>query len=183
MKVVTLSEFGEERFLNELKLLDAAQHAGDARNSDWFAHLEKCYNTKFAEWFFLLDNDKLAAFATIQEFYEGCYRLLTRTYIYPDYRRFTLPAHDKRFSPSLYILPRQLEYIQQYKTVFISMQDLKRRNSLARYAQKLEGEWILHPEMIQTCATPGDKNCWQNVIYNGKELELNSMPISDWKKL
>jgi hypothetical protein len=183
MKVLTLQEFGEDRFIQELKKLDEQNFIGDQRNSDWFTHIAKVYKTKFSEWFFLLDDDKLAAFATIQEFYPGCYRLLTRTYIYPDYRRFRLPDNDQMLSPSLYIFPVQMEYIQQYKTVFVSMQDLKRRKSLERYMQKLGDGWKMHPNMVQTCQTPNDANCWQNVIYKGAELELPSVTIDEWKKI
>lgn len=183
MKVVTLNDFGEDRFLLELKKLDEQNFIGDQRNSDWFTHIAKVYKTKFKEWFFLIDNNELAAFATIQEFYPECYRLLTRTYIYPKYRRFRLPDNDSFQSPSLYIFSEQSKYIKNYKTLFVSMQDLKRRKSLERYKQKLGNEWLLHPDMVQTCQTPGDLNCWQNVIYKGEQLKLPSISIDEWKKL
>jgi hypothetical protein len=182
MQVITLSEFGETRFLNLLKELDTANYAGDKRNNGWFSRLPEIYKTRFKEWFFLLDNDELIAFATIQEFYSGCYRLLTRTYIFPKYRRFTLPDNDTAKSPSTYLIEKQLEYVQGYKTVFISMQDLKRRKSIMRYRQKLGNQWKLHPNMLQTCGEINDKNCWQNVIYNGEEIALPSITIEDWKQ-
>lgn len=182
MQVLTLNEFGENRFLNILKELEELNYGGDRRNSSWFAHLPKIYKTRFKEWFFLLDNEELVAFATIQEFYLGCYRLLTRTYIFPKYRRFTLPNNDTAKSPSMYLIQKQLEYVYGYKTVFISMQDLKRRKSLIRYQQKLGDTWKLHPNMLQTCGNSNDVNCWQNIIYCGEEIALPSKTINEWKQ-
>lgn len=187
MHILTLREFKEDRFIEEINRLESAKFKGDERNASWFSHLKKVYKKKFKEWFFLMDGDKIVAFATIQEFYPNCYRLLTRTYIYPDYRRFILPENDSIKSPSLYILPEQIKYIQHYDTLCVSMQDIKRRKSLERYGQKLKSvthlKWIMHPNMIKTCNTPKDKNCWQNMIYTGKELNLESITIDEWKQL
>ena len=67
MKVQTLFEFGEERFLSELKYFDNLNFPGDRRNKDWFIRLPQIYKTMFCEWFFLVkDNNELVAFSTIQ---------------------------------------------------------------------------------------------------------------------
>lgn len=181
MKVLTLSEYGEDRFLSELERLKHANYKGDQRNAGWFNRIPEIYKTRFKEWFFLVDDNNTIAFATIQEFYPMCYRLLTRTYTYPEYRRFTLPDNDTKQSPSMYLLEAQMKYIHVYDTVFISMQDLKRRNSIDRYRKKLEDGWILHPEMVQTC-NDNSSDRYQNVIYKGKELQRPTITIDEWKQ-
>ena len=180
MKVISLNEFGKENFLDELKILNEKNFIGDKRNHSWFNMLLKKYHQKFGEWFFLVDNDELVAFATIQEYYPKCFRLLTRTYIYPKYRRQLLPKYDEVSSPSTYLFLSQIQHIGSYKTIFISMQDLKRRQALYRYSQKLGNGWELHPDMIQTCSS-NNSNCWQSVIYKGAELKLPKMTIDEWK--
>ena len=41
----------------------------------------------------------------------------------------------------------------------------------------------LHPNMVHTCQEVKDKNCWQNVIFTGLELELPSITIDEWKSM
>jgi len=187
MKVLTLSEFGEEKFLSTLEDLDVAEKNLESRNSDWFSHLKKIYNRRFNEWFFLVDNNQVAAFATVQEYYPGCYRLLTRTYIFPEYRRFRLPNNDKYISPSMYLLPVQLDYLRKYDTVMISMQDAKRRKSIERLATKFNNNfnhtWSIHPRMVKTCDNVSSQDCWQSIIYMGEPPLLDNISINEWKKL
>ena len=82
MKVITLQQFGEQRFLDELKIFEQENHTGDVRNRDWFSRIPEIYKTHFIEWFFLVDieeyipltnmhstikPDILIAFATIHD--------------------------------------------------------------------------------------------------------------------
>lgn len=185
-KVITLKEFGETNFLQTLKLLEAENNKSDERNRSWFEEIPRVYKReRFLEWFFLMDGDDLVAFSTIQQYYPGCYRLLTRTYITMDYRRFTFPDNDNLKSPSTYMLPAQQQYLQLYDTVFISMQGIKRRKAIARYISKakmqLNQDWVLHPNMVQTCVNEDDSNCWQNVIYNGTTPNLRSISVDEYQ--
>lgn len=182
MEVITLKKYGEDRFLSDLNNFKEQNYSGDKRNKDWFTRLPEIYKTRFLEWFFLVDNDELISFATIQEFYPNCYRLLTRTYYTPKYRRTHLHYDPTEKTPAIYLLEAQLEYLTNFDTVFISMQDLKRRSALKRLIQKLQPGWQLHPKMIRTCGE-NSSNCWQSVIYLGKNLELPSISISEWKML
>ena len=182
MKVITLNQFGEERFLKELENFKNAKFKGDERNRDWFDRIPEIYKTRFIEWFFLVDNNDLIAFATIQEFYPGCFRLLTRTYYNPIYRRSHLHYDKNAKTPAMYLVEAQEKYLTNYKTVFISMQDLKRRPALERVRKKLGGKWQLHPNMIRTC-NEDSSNCWQSVIYLGQDIELPSISINNWKIL
>ena len=56
-----------------------------------------------------------------------------------------------------------------------------------RYKDKLEwltcNKWTLHPDMVQTCGNPKNKQCWQNVIYTGESPRLDIMSIEEWKSL
>jgi len=183
MKVVTLEEFGEERFLQQLKLFSEQNFKGDSRNRDWFDRLPQIYKKRFVEWFFLVDNSELIAFATIQQFYPLCFRLLTRTYYNPDYRRKHLAYEHNQKTPAMYLLDAQLEYVKDYDTLFISMQDLNRRRSLKKVMTKIGNGWKMHPEMVQTCNEVNDTNCWQNIIYKGNPISLPSITIADWKKM
>lgn len=184
MKILTLSELGEDRFLNELQKFKLMNFCGDQRNKQWFDRIPQIYKKRFKEWFFLVNNDDIVAFSTIQEFYPRCFRLLTRTYYNPKYRRKNL-LYDNTTTPAVYMFDSQLKYLQDfnYDTLFISMQDLKRRNALENFRKKLGNEWLLCADMIQTCNETEDKNCWQNVIYTGKNLNLSAITIDQWKKL
>lgn len=183
-KIVTLDELGEDRFLFELKRLKHLNRKEDKRNRSWFDQIPKTYkDEKYLNWFFLLDNkDNILSFCTLQKYYEGCYRLLTRTYVFPEYRRYILTdSDDKR--KTQYHLEYQLNYIGDYKTVFISMQGLKFRRFLNKYKDMAGIDWKLHEDMVQTCDNIKSKNCWQNVIYAGEKPKLNSIPLNHWKKL
>jgi len=185
-QVVTLDELGEDRFLFELKRLKYLNRKEDKRNRGWFDQIPKTYkDEKYLNWFFLLDNkDEIWSFSTIQRYYEGCYRLLTRTYVFPEYRRYILTnEYDKRRSQ--YLLEYQLDYIGNYETIFISMQGLKFRKVLNKFKDKdMVGiDWKLHENMVQTCDDIKSKDCWQNVIYDGEKPKLNSITLNHWKKL
>ena len=184
MNILTLEEYGVKSFLNELKRLGEEGNLYDARNKEWFEILPKTYE-KYVDWFFLFDGEEPMAFSTIQKYYSGCYRVLTRTYIYRDYRRFTNPKMDTYLSPTMRLLPYQLEYLTGYDTAFVSMQGSNRRNAIKRFQNKIEhhtrDKWQLSSRMLQTCG--GGKDCWQNVIYKGIEPQLNDMSIEEYDRL
>jgi len=181
MKVLRLKEFGEERFLQELANFSQQNFPGDKRNRDWFNRLPEIYKTRFIDWFFLIDNTELVAFSTIQEFNPKCYRVLTRTYYNPKYRRKHSAYERTQKTPAMWMLEEQLDYLKNYDTLFISMQDLNRRRMLEQLRKKLGNEWTMHPQMIQTCNEIHDVNCWQNVIYKGNPPNLPSITIDKWR--
>jgi hypothetical protein len=184
-KVITLKEYGLDNFWTELKRIREENKLYDRRNIEWFDILPETFMT-YPEWFFLFDNDEPVAFSTIQPFGSDTYRLLTRTYIYRNYRRFTNPKVDKFNSPTMRILPYQLEYIKGYKSAFVSMQSLSRRPAIERFAKKLEyrteKEWKLADNMLLTCTDDYGKDCWQSIIYNGEKPLLPEISIEEWKK-
>lgn len=187
-KIITLNQYGEDKFLNELNRLKKEAYIFDSKNSDWFDNLPKTYkDAKFLEWFFLYDEDRPVAFATIQKYYEGCYRICTRTYIYREYRRFTHPKNDMIFSPSQHLALAQIEYLKTWNSIFVSMQSLKRRKTIERFKTKIEYrtgmKWIVPDGMYQTAEPAWDPDCFQNIVYNGKEPKLNKMTIEDYRNL
>ena len=184
MKVQTLSEFGEDRFLRELTYFSNLNFAGDKRNRDWFTRLPQIYKTRFCEWFFLVNTEnELVAFSTIQEFYAKCFRVLTRTYYNPKYRRRHTAYERTKKTPAMWMLDAQISFLKDYDTLFISMQDINRRKYLDQLKIKLGKDWILHPNMLQTCNEINDKNCWQNVIYKGSVPKLSNITIDRWHQM
>lgn len=191
-KVVTLKDFGEDRFVNELQYLKDLNHPSDERNREWLDLLPVTYNDdkRYKEWFFLVEDNKMLAFATIQPYYSGCYRMVTRLYQIPEIRRFTEPRFDKRFSPSLRILTEQLKYLDDWKTLIVSVQDSSRRRFAERYINKLiyrTGlDWKLNDDMMCVGNNPHHRDYWQNVMYTGKKPILYQMSIERyneiWKK-
>lgn len=183
-KVLTLKEYGSDQFLLELKRIREENKLYDKRNIEWFDILPDTF-MNYPEWFFLFDDDKPVAFSTVQKYYEGCYRVLTRTYIYREYRRFTNPKFDTFYSPTMRILPYQLDFIKDYRTAFVSMQHLSRRSAIQRFSVKMEyrteKKWELAPNMVLTCAEDYGKDCWQSVIYNGEKPNLPDITIEEWK--
>lgn len=184
-KVLTLKEYGLDNFRSELKKIKKENKLYNKRNIEWFDILPDTF-MNYPEWFFLFDDDKPVAFSTIQKYYNGCYRVLTRTYIYRDYRRFTNPKKDTFLSPTMRILPYQLEYIKGYETAFVSMQSLSRRQAIKYFSTKMNYrtnlEWDLINNMMLTCAGDYGKDCWQNIIYNGKKPNLPEISIEEWKR-
>ena len=111
MQVLRLKQFGEQRFLDNLESLSKENFIGDKRNKDWFTRLPEIYKTRFVEWFFLVEDDNLIAFSTIQEFYSNCFRVLTRTYYNPKYRRRHMAYEHNEKTPAMYMLEKQKTYI------------------------------------------------------------------------
>ena len=185
MKVIRLKKFGEKRFVAKLWELHKAENLYDKRNHGWFEYLITTWDeAKYLDWFFLMDNDNLVAFSTIQRFYPGAYRVLTRLYITREYRRFTVPKDDKFYSPSMRLLTTQLEFIEQSRTLFVSLQGTSRMNAANRYVKKLikttDLKWQLDPNMRLTCPDAENKECWQNIIYTGEEPKMWAITRDDW---
>lgn len=185
-RVITLEEYGYEKFRNELKRIGKENKTYDKRNIDWFDTLPDTF-LDYDEWFFLFDGNKPAAFSTIQKYYNGCYRLLTRTYIYRDYRIFMNPRKADLDNPTMTmrLLPHQLNHIDCYTSAFVSMQSISRRPAISRYSSRMQAhtklDWNLAPNMMLTCDKDYGKDCWQNIIYNGKKPDLQEMTIEEWK--
>lgn len=183
-RVIKLDEYGKHNFKKELIKIGSEKNVYDQTNIDWFDTLSQNFE-KYEEWFFLFDEEEPVAFSTIQKYYDGCYRLLTRTYIYRKYRRFTSPKDDTFMSPTMCILPYQLDCIKDYKTAFMSMQDLKKRNALRRFslkaAKRTNKNWTMHPDMILTCDKDWGETCWQSIVYDGEEPNLQKITIEEWK--
>jgi hypothetical protein len=184
-KVLTLKEYGEDKFIEDLNWLELQSNRWDQKNYHWFHQLKISYK-KYPEWFFLMDGDVPVAFSTVQKYYEGCYRVLTRLYIYRDYRIFANPKDPSLYTIGMRLLPYQLDYIKRFETVFVSMQ-AGRKNAIERTASKLSPvstlAWKIEDEMIQTCNNPEDPDCWQHVAYTGKKLDLPRMLENDYKRI
>lgn len=189
MKVITLSEFGEGRFVN--LLTDLSLNCKD-KNKDWFPVLLKNYK-KYAEWFFAMDdNGEFAAFSTIQKFYNGCYRVLTRSYVVDKHRRNNLLAYRKpvtqldnhHLSPPSYMIQAQLKYLTQYDSIFITFEGIHRSKITINMSRKLEVntglEWTVGEGMFLTCPDPASSKCWQNLCYSGKEPQLAKISKEEW---
>lgn len=185
-KIITLKEYGIDNFWTELNRIKEENNIYDQRNISWFDYLPETF-MQYPEWFFLYDNDKPVAFSTIQKFYDDCYRILTRTYIYRDYRRFTHPKNDMVFSPSQHLALAQMKYLKDWETVFVSMQGLKRRKTIERFKTKIEYRsglnWIVPDGMFQTCLPSYDPECYQNIVYNGEMPKLKHMSIEAYRTL
>lgn len=185
-KIITLSEYGIDNFWSELNRIKEENNIYDQRNISWFDYLPETF-MQYPEWFFLYDNNKPVAFSTIQKYYDNCYRILTRTYIYRDYRRFVQPKNDIIFSPSQHLALAQINYLKDWETIFVSMQGLKRRNTIERFKVKIEHrsglKWELPDAMFQTCMPVYDPECYQNIIYNGETPKLKYMSIETYRTL
>lgn len=182
MKVIKLHEFGEERFIHVLYELSTTS---SDRNKDWFPVLLKNYQ-KYKEWYFVVTNDnKLVAFSTIQEFYHKCYRVLTRCYVFPDYRRPVLLKDDTNKSPASLMIVHQLNDITNFDTAFISLENISRSRAIYRMANKMHNttglEWNVVPGMMQTCSNNNSKSCWQNICYTGVIPTLPIIDYAEWK--
>ena len=183
-KIITLKEYGADRFWSELKRIREEDEVYNKRNIEWFDVLPETF-LNYPEWFFMFDGDKPVVFSTMQKYYDGCYRVLTRTYVYREYRRFSIPKITSEYAPGIEILKRQLEYLKDYKSIFVSMQHLGRRPALERFANKLENKtgisWTLAENMMLTCDDDYGKNCWQSIIYNGEKPKLPEITTEEWK--
>jgi len=91
------------------------------------------------------------------------------------------------FSPSQHLALAQMDYLKQWDTVFVSMQGLKRKNSIQRFKNKIEYRsglrWVVPDGMFQTCEPVCDPDCYQNIVYNGKQPKLSKMEIETYRIL
>ena len=136
------------------------------------------------------DNEDLIAMSCIQThfFPDDCARVLTRTYYHPNYRRHHL-AYEKQKTPAMFMLERQLEWIdkQNINNVFFRVVYLRRMSSLTKLATKLNdiylSNWKVLDDLYQTYPNDEDKNSWQSVCVrnNSSKLPLKSMPVDKWR--
>lgn len=180
MEVIKLRDFGESNFVNVLtKLADTSQD----RNKDWFPALLKKYKM-YNDWYFVVNDSELVAFSTIQEFYTGCFRMLTRCYITPKYRRPVLPKNDTVISPASMMILMQLPDIVGYDTAFISLENISRSRTIINMSTKMKNttrlDWQVLPGMMQTCVNIESQSCWQNVCYTGIKPTLPTIPKELW---
>lgn len=181
-KVITLDQFGEDRFLTLLDDLKSLDHISNSRNSDWFDYIPQQYkDSKYLEWFFLMDGDEFVSFSTIQEFKPMIYRCMTRTYVDIKYRSLFSVRDPKAITVTGHFLPAQLEFLGGWGTAFLTRQDPKRRRSFERTRGRAEywtkKPWVYYPKLVKTFDDPHDPDAWQNVIYNGDEPDLHSMTL------
>ena len=188
-KIITLKEYGEKNFLKEMDRLKKEANIYDWRNLEWFEYLPDEYNSdKYLDWFFLFDNNEPVAFSTIQSYYPGCYRVLTRTYVYRKYRRFTHPKDDRYMSPTICMLLPQIEYLNEsgWDSIFASMQSMKRYNTIRRWMRKAELrsglEWNVVDGMMQTCSDPNNFQCFQNVVYSGMQPNNTILSYEEYER-
>lgn len=183
--VLTLDQFGEERFVQELLLLDAENGVYDKRNHHWFKELAVKYkDPRYVQWFFLMDGDDVAAFASIQNPYPGCYRVMGRLYIYREYRRFTQLKDDTYLSPSMRLMKEQLNYLKEFDTLYVSFQTPQRQKHLPRIKKKFERwtphKWNMMEDMMLVCPDPKSSECWQAVLYAGVKPTNPTITVEEW---
>lgn len=175
MKVYTLEDIGLDAFLEQVKL---AKAESTDRNSDWFDPILKdpFKNGVYEDWYVIPG----VIFATVQRF-ENTRRVLTRNYTFKAHRRYRLPDNDTLLTPSMYILHKQLENVDN---AFVSFEYVNRRKAAERFCKKLntltDRTWIQPEGMYLTCADTECFSCWQNIIYTGKKPELDNITYNEW---
>ncbi|MEM7647422.1 MAG: hypothetical protein AAF203_10970 [Pseudomonadota bacterium] len=112
-------------------------------------------------------------------------RALTRTFYSRGYRRQSLGPHNLPNLATAIMLPYQVQFAidRDFKGVFVSMQDRRRRSYFKNIFEKInrvwtQGTWIV-PEMVfNTCRLMGSDElvneqeaCWQSIAY----LEFENM--------
>ena len=187
-KVITLDEFGEDRFLTLLSDLKVTNHPADSRNMDWFEFIPQQYkDPKYLEWFFLMDGNNFVAFSTIQEYKPMTYRCMTRTYVNRRYRSLFSVRDPKAITVTGHFLPIQLEFLGDWQTAFLTRQDPARRRSFERTRGRAEywtgKKWIYHDKLIKTFDNEQSPDAWQNVIYNGEEPDLPQMTVERYYEI
>jgi hypothetical protein len=189
-KIITLKEFKRSRFVTLLNDLKVSAHQADSRNADWFEWLPQQFeDPKYLEWFFFMHGNNFVTFSTIQEYYDGCYRILTRTYLHKRYRRFCLPKDKSWRGYGAALAVAQLEYLNArgWDTIFVSMQGLKRRKTIERWKAPIEDatglEWHLADDMYQTSLPIESPDAFQNIVYSGVEPKLKKMAVSTYRSL
>lgn len=139
---------------------------------------------------------ELCAFATIQKknFPAFCPRVLSRTFVFPKYRRRDSSPRHRLNWPTRVILPRQIETLRSVgaKAGLISIENPGKYNyclslcdMLNRSFESLgiEPNWEVLDDLYQTC--PYDKKaCWQNILLYRLEksykLELPNLQRQKW---
>lgn len=140
----------------------------------------------------LYDVDDIVAFSGLYNNgrYSNAARSCTRTYYVHKYRckGLTRPRWSEE-----YFIPYETTIAenQKYDYVFISIELLMRRRSMIDLVDNLN-DWILHPNMCNTCPTSEkiiqDIKCWQNVCYKKltnttQELDLPTISFNEYGKM
>lgn len=185
MKSIKLNDFGHQNFENLLRVLI---ETSTDRNKDWFPTLLTSYNSeKYLEWFFMIDElNEVASFSTIQNFCNKTYRLLTRCYISPKYRRPILPKFDTFNSLGSMMIKEQLKFIgSDYESIFISLEYINRKRAIVNLSKKMTYttniEWKVADGMFLTCENKNSEKCWQNICYSNKCPSLERISYEEWQ--
>ena len=203
MKLLTLDDY-QDQILDCFKKCYNASSAD--RNRRWFdpnniTSLVNRYK-RYPYWTFLVDdNNDLIAMSCIQKhfFPENCYRVLTRTYYYPGYRRAGLNYEKNYKTLAMYMLEKQLEWLDfcnmrksKCDMVFFSVEFLRRKNTIKLLANKLNTmyghNWKVLDGLYQTYNDSGinDKESWQTVcVWNktNKEFPLKHITVAEWEEM
>lgn len=195
MRIVTVRNY-PDRELKLRKYLSHLSETSSDRNAHWFPALLKgdfyLNNDSYLDWFLLLNSDdEITAFSTIQQFYPGCFRLVTRCFLNNNLRRSYLPEHDTRVdTPASLMVNEQLKYLNYtYDTVFITLEKLNRKNTIKHMANKMtissNIKWIAHDKMMFTCKkfeySKDDSACWQNICFSGNPPNLKEMTHDEYR--
>lgn len=190
MKIVTLDEYKDE-FLDHCKKF----YKLNDRNKEWFnpsnpSSIPNSY-AKYPLWTFLLnDNNDLISLSCVQthHFPKNCARFLTRTFYNPKFRRKHLKYEKEEKTPAMYMLEAQLEKIK-CEHRFISVEFIRRRNSLVELAKKLNDKynssWVVLNDLYHTYPDSDDPHSWQPVcvLQTKSKFPLRHIPQSEWESI
>lgn len=190
MRIVTLEQY-EEKFLSYCNKF----YNLDDRNKDWFdpdyvGSIPNSYK-KYPLWTFLIDdNDNLIALSCVQTHYfpDDCARLLTRTFYNPEYRRKHLKYEHNEKTPAMYMLEAQLE-LTNYKHNFMSVEFIRRKNSLVKLAKKLNDKystnWKVLDNLYHTYPNSDDPHSWQPVcvLQTDSKFPLRHISQTEWESI
>ena len=167
MKVVTLEQY-EEKFL---KYCNEFYNLND-RNRNWFdpnnpGSIPNSYK-KCPLWTFLLDDFEIVAPEDGSEPY--------------------LKYEDNEKTPAMYMLEAQLE-LTNYKHNFISVEFIRRKNSLVKLAKKLNDKystkWKVFDDLYHTYPNSDDPHSWQPVcvLQTDSKFPLKHISQTEWENI
>lgn len=185
MKSVKMDSSTESIFLSKVKELS---ESSIDRNRDWFPILLERYNTHYDSWYLTFHKDELVAFAAVQLYDTGWYRLMTRMWNGIKKTGLERGVKQEEISPAMMMLNLQLSnYPTQNR--FMSMEYLNRRPMMENLANKVNkffgGTWKLNDGMYFTCPDyPSCResfSCWQSTISE-IEMPFDKININEFKK-
>lgn len=195
MKLKSLDEY-EDKFLyyinkwnNELTRYEDTKWFDT--NTNWC--LQNRYK-QYKDWTFLVTDDadeELVAMAAIQDFGNQVYRIQTRVYVNPKFRRKHL-AYDKELvNPANIIAKHQVEQVfihYDTKHIFFSVEFLRRRRNAMALCKKMNNfydhNWHV-PDKLYKTYDKDEKGAWQTIgLYSlvNEPFPLDSITISEWEK-